>query len=93
MCWGSSRRWPWSVATCAVWIQTDPKKCLREARVDFDDIVYGLLFHTAADFALWWSGVKMKTARKLTTKTELVERHCAKLELSVARLHEVVSGL
>ena len=40
-----------------------------------------------------WSGVKMKTAKKFVGKSELVERHCAKLELSLHRLHEAVRDL
>ena len=40
-----------------------------------------------------WSGVKMKTARKMVAKTSLVERHCAKLQRSLQRLHEAVADL
>ena len=37
-----------------------------------------------------WAGANMKEARKFVSKTALVERHCAKLEASLHRLHEAV---
>ena len=37
-----------------------------------------------------WSGVKMKNARGLVTTWARVEQHCARLEISLQRLHEKV---
>ena len=37
-----------------------------------------------------WAGVKLKEARRFLTTTERVERHCARLFVSLGRLHEGV---
>ena len=37
-----------------------------------------------------WSGAKMKDATKVTATIDLLERHCARLQHSLQRLHEAV---
>ena len=37
-----------------------------------------------------WAGVKMNDMRKFVTSVEVVERHCARLDLTLSRLHEAV---
>ncbi|MAA69217.1 MAG: hypothetical protein CL915_10755 [Deltaproteobacteria bacterium] len=44
---------------------------------------------TTVNLALW-AGAKLKDARKFEAKTALVEKHCARLEVSLHRLHEAV---
>ena len=44
---------------------------------------------TPVNLALW-SGVKMKDAKTLVARTDRIKKHCARLERSLARLHEAV---
>ena len=39
-----------------------------------------------------WAGVKIKEARKFVSKRTLLEQHCARLEVALARLHEKVKS-
>ena len=47
---------------------------------------------TTANLALW-SGVKLKDSKKLQMPVAMIERHCARLEQSLWRLHEAVRDL